>query len=156
MKDQETSSMSVNYIKLIPSEPDFIPGSKEQEQCRQWLAAQFPDEALLLQVHPTLIFVDHGDEPAQVRCNKCGAAMDLEYWQDLMEKAHMAQFESLVFETSCCQALASLNELHYPLPVGFARFVLDWQQPGKTFSPQDHAALEKILGTPLKKIQSYY
>jgi hypothetical protein len=150
MKDQ------LQYIKLIPAEPDFVPGNKAQDQCRKWLSAQFPDEELLLQVYPNLIFVDHGDEPEQVRCNKCGEPLDLEYWQDLMEKAHMAQFESLVFETACCHAFTSLNELQYPLPAGFARFMVDWQQPGGTFSAQDLEQLEAILGTPLKKIEGYY
>lgn len=73
-----------------------------------------------------------------------------------MDKAQASSFNHLAVMTPCCGASSSLDDLKYELPAGFARFVLEAQDPKADLDDQQMQALAQIIGVGLRKIWAHY
>lgn len=150
--------MSDNYIRLIPTDPAYVADSTMVERAREYLATVVPETAqVTARITNDVAFVDQGANFERVSCPNCGRELDVSWWQDAMDTAYETNFANLDITTPCCGALTSLNDLHYDLPAGFARLVLEVMNPSVSdITAADIATLSSMLGTALRPIWAHY
>jgi hypothetical protein len=150
--------MSDNYLRLIPTDPQYVPSSEAAEVARQRLARLVPDaDEVTTVVTDHAEFVDAGINFERVDCPNCGRELDQEWWTERMDEAAGGHFSALQVTTPCCSWQVSLNDLTYVWPVGFARFVLEALNPNVKDLPEGALAdLGTALGTPLRQIWVHY
>lgn len=145
--------MSTDMLRLIPSDPAFVPAPAAQEAARAKLASYVPRaEIVTATVADTAMFVDQGGEWKRVLCPACGAEVDEAWWVRAVDAAHGSGFANLTARMPCCGATTSLNDLRYDRPAGFARFVLEALNPGTDLNDGQMRSLEGILGCSLRKM----
>jgi uncharacterized CHY-type Zn-finger protein len=145
--------MPDNFICIIPRDPLFIPDIHAQQQAQQ-LFHQFAPHAdeITFTIKDTPTFVDAGANFTFVACSRCHQRLDT-WWQEAMDRAAAQQFHDLDIVTPCCGATLSLNALHYEWPCGFARFVLEAQNPQiGLLSVNQVRELERVLDCKLRQI----
>ena len=150
--------MSDDYLRLIPTQPDFVPTVGGAESARRRLAELVPDaEEVTAIVTDDVEFIDQGANFERIRCPKCGRQLETEWWHARMDEAAVASFAALEVSMPCCGARVSLNDLIYEWPAGFARFVLEAMNPNAgDLSDVALADVAKALGAPLRKIWAHY
>ena len=122
--------MSVQFIRLIPANPTYVPSPGAQKRAQTLLQSfvpQAPEVKAL--VYDTVRFVDQGEFFESVKCPKCGQELDTAWWQSAMDVAYESQFRDLTVSTPCCAFVTTLNDLDYQWPAGFSRFVLEARDP---------------------------
>lgn len=146
--------MSDNYLRLIPSNPEFLPTKEATQRAiialKSCLASA---ENVVTKQSPQIEFVDPGENFEGVFCPRCSAELT-EVWPGWMD-----QITATAQVTSpCCQATSSLNDLHYHWPAGFSQFRLEAMNPDPcTWLPgKVLEELEQILGCPLRQILARY
>ncbi len=150
--------MSATYLRLIPTSPSFAPNEEAQIDARTLMAASLPHaRSVTAEVTAGIQFVDQGGNFDQVLCPACGAILTSEWWGSVMDAAWGGEgFRDLNVTLPCCGACSTLNDLHYVLPAGFARFVLEARDPEDALSDGTLRELEGILGCKLRKIWARY
>lgn len=151
----EKTSVSSNFLKLIPTDPKYFPTDAQQNECEKLLKSIYPELTVKSQVTKQIEFVDQGENFEALYCNLCGKEMNIELWQEEMEKASVNNFNELSFTTSCCKTKTSLNDLKYEKPAGFSRFIISINGLSEEIGSKDIIKLEKILDTKLKTIWSH-
>lgn len=156
--------MSANILSVIPTDPRWQPEPEQADRARQLLAAIAPadpgrlDWELRVEWHTTITVVDSGECLESITCPVCTAAIDIEWWGDLLEKHYDEGFEDLMTTVPCCGARTSLDELHYDWPCGFARFELALWNPGlgrDLLTNQELSAIAQALGHPVRQIYAH-
>ena len=102
-------------------------------------------------------FIDCGSNFESVSCPTCGTDLD-QWWPDAVNSAFEAShFAELAVTLPCCGVAASLNDLKYEWPAGFARFVLEVVEPHVgELGAEIVARLEHIFGGHLRIIWAHY
>jgi hypothetical protein len=150
--------MSTNLLRIIPTDPAWTPNERAAGDALAALRDLAPGASATEAVrHDDVTFVDQGANFEAVRCPACGAELDVDWWQEAMEAAHRVRFADLAVVVPCCGVPASLNELDYDWPAGFARFVLEARDPGRQ-GPTDEelARVTAALGHPVRVIWAHY
>src|SRR5262249_33304393 len=81
LKETTRSSMSDNWLQLIPTDPDYQPTPEAAERAREHLAALTPDaDEVSAEFKESVEFFHPGANWSGVRCPRCDA--DLEDWWD--------------------------------------------------------------------------
>ena len=148
--------MSSSFIKLIPTDPSFVPVGIAQENVKRFLSQRYTDDQVEFISYEHAEFIDQGQNFESVSCNLCGNKLDIEYWQTTMDEAYEGQFVNLMFATPCCKKKTSLNDLTYEQPAGFARHVICISDPQKALTKDDIEELQNILRTKLRIIWAHY
>jgi len=149
--------MSDNFLRLIPIDPYFIPERTTSERAYQLFKTLLPDAYKTTMEHFERVqFIDPGSNFEDITCTHCGSPISVGWWIDEMNKAYEGNFLDLSVELPCCHVTASLNELRFSWPAGFARFVLEAMNPGADLTEQQISLLGEMLGTPLRKIWAHY
>ena len=151
--------MSDRFLRLIPVDPAYVPDSGAADKARKLLAAFVPDASqVTLDVRDEVSFVDQGANFESVSCSSCGAVIDLAWWQEALEKAMEGRCVDLSVTPPCCGKKASLNDLRYVMPAGFARFTLEAMNPNRSgdLDPKQVQQLESLLGCRLRQIWAHY
>lgn len=153
--------MSTIYLRLIPQSPTFVPTPHARWQAKELFERMIDGaDELDATVTEDVQFVDAGGNLHLIACPKCGHNLD-DWWTEAATAAYENRFRDLNVELPCCGATCSLNDLHYELPVGFARFVLEARDPHmliglqpkkRDLTPDDLQLLEQTLGCPLRRI----
>jgi hypothetical protein len=141
--------MSDIVVKLIPPDPQRVPGDPERALALALLRQRLPQaDAIGETVTADVRFVDAGENFHEIFCPACGRHVELDEWQEAMSKGQSTMFEELVTELSCCKARVSLNDLRYDWPQGFARWRVELRNPGMSREEFDVVAaeLERLLG----------
>ena len=145
--------MSENYLIIIPTDPHWQPEEAAAMSAGAILNELAPDseeiEAFDLD---EVEFFDCGENLESVKCPHCGADVT-EWWPDAMDKAADLSFADLSVTMPCCGRPASLNDLAYDMPQGFAQFAISVTEP--VITELDGAALRRIgetLGHPVRAI----
>lgn len=149
--------MSETILKLISVDETYIPGAAGQAEAQDVLATYLP-QASRVQVCTSkhIEFVDAGANFESISCPHCGTQLEVEWWQDAMDRAAETRFENLTVLTPCCETKLSLNDLVYQFPGGFARFVLSADNPQADLKAGQLEVLAKILGCQLRRIWAHY
>ncbi len=149
--------MSTDVLSIIPADPNFVPDDIARERAKTLFASLVPGaQEVKASVSQHVAFVDQGENFDRVYCPSCGVDVGVPWWQKSMGEAYRTKFANLSVTLPCCGAASSLNDLRYDLPAGFARFTLQATEPQNDIDDQDIRSLEKILGTPLRKIWAHY
>ena len=145
--------MSDHWLYLIPSEPHYVPDARQQERAYSWTQAHFPNaDGIRLRVTPAIEFIDPGGNFERVLCHLCGTDCKL-WWSDTMERQYDHGFHDLTVTSGCCQQQMSLNDLNYQFPAGFARFLIEVNDPDrKDLTGTELLELELIVGGSLRRI----
>ena len=150
--------MSDNFLRLIPTDPEYTPDAQAADEARAYLATLVPDaDEVKAAMTSEVTFIDQGTNLERISCPRCGAELDESWWADEVERASNTAFTQLDVTTPCCAARVSLNDLDYEWPAGFARFVLEAMNPQvRDLDESATARLATMLGTPLRRIWAHY
>jgi hypothetical protein len=151
-----TKTMSSTILKIIPTNPKYVPDKIQQDKAKSLLSNLYTKELIDFVTTDTIEFVDQGENFDSVSCNLCGKNIAIEDWQAEMEKADESHFTDLAFVTPCCHRKTSLNDLNYHSPAGFAKFVIAITGAQKEIEAKDLNELNNILGTQLRIIWAHY
>lgn len=149
--------MSDDLLRLIPTDPGFVPSAEAQNKVLQLLNSlgQWADK-ISLKSTDQVTFVDQGSNFERVLCPRCEWELEIDWWQQAMSKAYETQFIDLDITLPCCGTKSSLNTLTYQWPAGFARFIIEILNPQKDTNEDMMQMLEKALGCRLRKIVAHY
>jgi len=148
--------MSSTILKLIPTDPDFVPNEQNQIKAKAFLKNVFKHSDIEFNTTENVEFVDPGANFETVNCNLCGHTIDIQAWQNAMDKAYNTKFKVLTFITPCCQKTTSLNDLKYHWAAGFAKFEISILDPSSEIKTDDLTELNKILTTKINVIWAHY
>lgn len=147
--------MSDAYIRVIPTDPSFVPVSADAELARRLVALMFPQaQSVEAMVFDEIRFVDYGENIEEILCPACGA--DLEsWWDDAVSDAAEVKFRNLDVVMPCCSANTTLNDLDYRWPMGLARFMIEAWNPDDQMAQGDVAKLELALRCSVRIIYAH-
>jgi hypothetical protein len=143
--------MSDNWLRFIPTDPEFLPTQAAAAKAQALLASIVPQSTeVTVQFTEHVEFMDQGANFESVACPRCEANAE-SWWGDAMSEQYKTRFSNLRVTAPCCGATVSLNELNYKWPCGFSRFVLEAMNPNvRDIAPDQVAELEETLGCPLR------
>lgn len=146
--------MSDNWIIVIPEKPDFVPAAEAQERAVAYFRRLVPQaDEVKKEVSEEVRFIDCGANLSRIVCPHCGAELEMDWWQDLMDGEFEAGFPIRAVSLPCCGKSGSLQTLGYDWPQGFARFSLEAMNPGiPDLSEEQLAEFARILGGPVRKV----
>jgi hypothetical protein len=153
--------MSDNILSVIPTDPHWQPGHEQADRARELLAQFAPDpdrldSELTAEWHETITAVDCGANLERITCPLCSAAIDTEWWSDLLEERSVEGLDDLATDVPCCGGHTSLNELEYEWPCGFARFEIALWNPSRNWlTDQELSAIAQVLGHPVHQILAH-
>lgn len=150
--------MSSNYLRLIPSDPNFMPEEQAHIQARAMFET-FVSKTYEIssRVYENVIFIDAGVNYEHISCPFCGAALNHNWWIDEMDRSfNKTNFTDLTTSTPCCDIRCTLNDLKYEWPMGFARFIIEAIDPDTDIEETQIHELEHILQCTLRKIWARY
>jgi hypothetical protein len=145
--------MSDNWLRYVPVDPYFQPLPDSAAAAEAMLRQFLPQaEAVSSRFHATVTFVDPGANWSGVECPACGT--DAEPWfGDALSAAAESGFATLDLTAPCCGTAVSLNDLRYPWPAAFGRYVLEAMNPGvAALTPDQLARLGAVVGRALREI----
>jgi len=149
--------VSDNDIVVIPVDPQYVPTKAQCETALSLMKAALPaaDEVTTNSAsHPEL--VHPYANWSGVRCPRCHAALDDDWWVAAVDEASATSFDELHVGLPCCGSRESLNDLDYVWPAGFARFQLDAANPDiETLPPELIAKLETVLGIKVRVVYQH-
>lgn len=150
--------MSDTIFQLIPDQPAYVPDEETASLAEQFLRSHLPGASeVYAEVSEEIRFIDAGANYESVSCPICGKEIANEWWLAAMDEAYESQFNNLDIVVPCCGSKASLNNLDYHSPQGFARFVLSARNPDiQGLDGQAMQELEMIVGSKLRAIVSHY
>lgn len=147
--------MSTEFLSIISTSPKYVPTADIREVALAAFKKMLPmAESVDVVEHNEICFVDSGMQFELVVCPLCESELDQIWWGDAMNTAETNNFENMTINLPCCNAANTLDNLHYKMPAGFARFLLQAREPklGKYLAVDKLQVLESILGTPIKQI----
>lgn len=149
--------MSDDWLVLIPTDPNWQPDDAAAQRAGNAVVDLAPEaEEIEAYVTDEVEFFDAGGNFKSASCPHCGTDVT-DWWGDVMDDAKEAAFADLSVTMPCCGRAASLNELVYDMPQGFAQFSISVAEPGLT--ELDAAALRRVgeaLGHPVRAIWQRY
>jgi hypothetical protein len=150
--------MSVTLLRLIPTDPYFVPDSQRRQAGQDLLAGLVQDPGTVSSlVEEQVVFVDCGQNLERISCPRCNTSLENEWWGDAMDAVHLAGFGQFAVTMPCCGESCSLNDLRYEWPMGFARYVLQAEDPGLNGLAAEHIeALEGALGCKIRIVWARY
>lgn len=114
--------MSTQQLSYIPLDDlTFVPSNERIEAVRNYLH----DLSIYceIEITPKTQFFDMGENFISVSCPKCREELEIEDWQDMIEKTWDGEgFTDVNLEMPCCGAQTAIHRLEYEMPAGFARF----------------------------------
>ncbi|ATZ29054.1 hypothetical protein ACFZBM_31360 [Streptomyces lavendulae] len=154
--------MSDDVLSIIPSDPQWQPDRDVVDRVIALVEDLAPgvvdgvDVEIDATWHDVVTAVDCGDNLERIGCPLCQAAIDTEWWGDLLEAHCDDGFTTLAIEVPCCGGSTTLDVLDYDWPCGFARFeIAIWNPERLWFGEGELTALADLLGHPVKQIRAH-
>ncbi|MFN8473109.1 MAG: hypothetical protein U0822_13050 [Anaerolineae bacterium] len=149
--------MSDNYLRLIPTDPTYLPSEDEIQKTLAILHQLRFDVTLEVVTWDNIEFVDQGANFETVCCPCCGCSLDVLWWAGQMSRSYEAShFRDRTVETLCCACATDLNDLRYSWPAGFARFMVELPNTEDDLSDAELHRLSLVLGIQLRKVWARY
>ena len=149
--------MSTNYLRLIPTDPAWLPTAVQEAEATAVLRRLVPaSESIISKTYDSTILIDSGANAHSVFCPACGREIDWGWWQTQMDVASRTDFTNLSLTTACCGFATTLNDLRYDWPQGFSRWVVEVTSPGRmTLTDDEIARVGEVLGHEIREIWSH-
>jgi hypothetical protein len=152
------STSSGSILNIIPTDPEISFEKNETIDLIQFLSIRFPNKEIEATIDSQISFVDCGDGLENISCPVCGKEIPMDYWQEVMDKAHQKNFSDLKIQMPCCGKFAQLNNLKYNQDCGFSKFILTVNDPNNSGLNETELLneLEKISKSKFKIIHAHY
>jgi hypothetical protein len=161
--------MSDTVLKLIPTDPRFVPEQVRQRVALQALIEAFPrGEDAQAETYEDVTFIENGENTEAVICPHCSARLPLrgndaaeaneEIFAFVFEPPEELPIPALQIDMPCCGRSTAAMSLSFDWPAGFARFELSIRNPDVP-GPLDgmlRRRLEDLLGCPLLEVWAHY
>jgi hypothetical protein len=146
--------MSDTSLIILPENPSYVPAASERINAVALLKTLTPGaDAIEEELSDEIRFVDCGSNFEAVSCPVCGSGLELEWWQNEMDRDYQEGFALNPIELPCCKVATPLNELVYKWPQGFARYSIEARNPQVTdLGALELLRLETALGCKVLKI----
>jgi hypothetical protein len=150
--------VSDNYLRLIPTDPTWHPGTDAAQRAAATLSALVPGaDSIEVELHDEVTFIDQGANFERLSCPACRAELGMDWWSERMGQAGDSGFTNLAVTTPCCRTSTSLNDLTYDWPAGFAHAELSVRNPQRgRLDDMELAQVAAALGHPLKQVMAHY
>lgn len=148
--------MSDNWTIVIPADPMALPTPEHAAAAVELARRMFPGaESIEVTQTPTPTVIDPGSNWEGVRCPACDADLE-EWWSGAVDAAARTEFTNLDVITPCCSAATSINDLHYPWPMGFARWRLEAMNPDLgRLTDEQVLDFQSALGMPVRLVYQH-
>jgi hypothetical protein len=164
------SEMSDSYIRVIPRDPEWQPTVEAAAATVEYVAGLFAGpgdhvETVKPIFYERIVLIDGGQYMADVFCPRCGVAIGLGWFWDLLRVRSGGRMvgEPTVGDLGvlvpCCGSALTLPELRFEDPVGFARFevsAMNWTRDAWELSDEELTTAGNILGHPVTQIHTRY
>ena len=157
--------MSDTILSVIPTDPRWQPDPTRAEHARSVVAGLLPLERcglgfdeIKVTWHAQVAAVDCGENIQRISCPHCAAEIDIRWWSDLLEERVCSgeNFDDLSATLPCCRVSASLTDLDYDWPCGFARFEIEiWNPDRDWFTGDELASIAQAIGHPVRQIMAH-
>ena len=153
--------MSDDYIHVIPEEPGFVPDKANGQSAVAYFKRIAPKaDGITVSVSKHLEFIHCGANFGKIQCPSCEALIELETWQEWMDQDFHGKGKGFVLSRRalpCCGSSATLHDLEYEWPQGFARFNLRARNPniGKP-SKEHHRQFKQLLGAGVRIVYEHF
>jgi hypothetical protein len=146
--------VSDNWLRLIPTAPTWVPDRSGEARGKVALQKMAPNAIeVSAESYDEINFVDCGGNFQGIFCSSCGAEVPVFWWHEAMDRAHEFRFIELQVTMACCAAVASLNDLQYDWPMGFAQWQLVAVGPERLeLTDVEIRELEDAVGHSLRQI----
>lgn len=152
--------MSDNYLKIAPSQVDYVPNAESVRQSTVLLKSLLPTaDAVTFHQWNGIQFIDQGCFFERVSCPACGEVLDMDWWHERMSSKWNdvpKRFETLDIQTPCCGFETSLNDLKYEWPAAFGLCILEVVNPGRDLSDEELLRIQATFGCPVRKVLARY
>ncbi|MEZ3447320.1 MAG: hypothetical protein K1W30_19730 [Lachnospiraceae bacterium] len=148
--------MSDYYVKIIPDKPYCHVDAQAAEKVRSYLEECMSAMSATVEMHEMPAFVDSGAYLQEIACPYCGSDR-WDWWGDAMDEAAgeyglFAKLDKKMLP--CCGGWASLNDLKYDYPCGFACTEIILLNPREQIQQIHIETVEQMLGMHIKVIYS--
>jgi hypothetical protein len=164
------SQMSDSYIRVIPTDPEWQPTVEAAAGAAEYVAGLFAGpgdhvETVEPIFYDRITLIDGGQYMADVLCPRCGAAIGLDWFWDLLRVRNGGRrvgeptVGDLGVTVPCCGTALTLPELRFEDPVGFARFevsAMNWTRSASELSDEELTTAGDILGHPVTQVHTRY
>ena len=150
--------MSDHFLVVIPADPAAALPDTANE-LRDALAKFAGSNEARVKDYGKLKFIDCGENFESVSCPACKSALPIDWWRARMDDDWHGEdgFQLHAHILPCCSAKASLNDLIYDFPQGFARWLVAARNPGRpALTVGELSQLEAVAGLGLKAIAQMY
>jgi hypothetical protein len=149
--------VSVNFLRLIPTEPDWVPANCEASATIAVLRSFAPNSrAITTKTQDAVVFVDAGGNFESVLCPACDRRLEIGWWQEQMSAAFDTDFRNLEATTPCCDFRTTLNDLKYVWPQGFSRWMVEVESPRRgRLTAHEVCVVEQALGHAVRVIWTH-
>ncbi|MFC5452368.1 hypothetical protein [Paenibacillus aestuarii] len=144
--------MSAEVVKLIPTDPEYVPTEKCIEMIDEWIQ-RFHAQIIVTE---EVRFIDQGANFEKIICPFCLSNIEIEWWQNQMDIASESSFHELKTITTCCNQQTTLNDLNYIWEAGFARFTIEVLESSSDITKADVLTIGEKLECSLKKVIAHY
>ncbi|MDE7418169.1 MAG: hypothetical protein K2N44_18010 [Lachnospiraceae bacterium] len=148
--------MSDYYVTIIPDDPYCRVDTQAAKKVQSYLEECIVAMSVEIKTHEAPAFVDCGGYLQEIACPFCGSDL-WDWWKEAMDESagETGLFAELdEKQLPCCGKWASLNDLKYDYPCGFActEFVL--LNPRNQLEQHHKDMVEQMLGMWVKVIYS--
>jgi len=148
--------VSDDILSIIATNPSWQPSAEQANEALGVLTSLLPGVQVSVDHCRRIEFFDAGSNLIGVTCHLCGADV-FRWWSEAIDSAADNDFVDLMVTTPCCGQSASLNELSYDWPAGFASFALRADNPGRSWlSDAEIDELSGVLGISLRQVMAHY
>lgn len=155
--------MSDNWIRVIPISPSWQPEPEAAKSAVDYVSRLFagPDNAaddVEAEFHEDTALIDSGVNTASFTCAACSTVTGIAWVLDLIDE-RSEDLSDLDVHLPCCGARASLNDLDYDWPMGFARFeigVLNASRAGYELDEAELNEVGRLLRHPVRQVLAHY
>lgn len=150
--------MSDNWIAILPADLDYVPDVARREKALRYFWSIAPEsDKIEVKISEKLMFFDCGANLEKITCSNCGGNVSTEWWRDQLENDYEEEYDELnLYILPCCGRQATMAELEYSWPQGFAKFAIDAMNPKiGTLLDEEKEMFETILETPIRVIYQH-
>ena len=148
--------MSAYYTKVIPVNPFCRVDAQTARTVQRYLEEHMMAMSVEIEMQEHPAFIDCGGYLEKIACPFCGSELS-DWWAEAMDEAagETGLFASLdAMRLPCCGRYASLKDLCYTAPCGFACTAFILLHPRKQLEWYHLREVERLLGTQVSVIES--
>lgn len=155
--------MSDDWIRVIPTSPSWQPEREAAKSAVDYVSGLFAGPGNAVddvedEFHGRIALIDSGVNTASFTCPACSTVTGIEWVLDLVDE-RSEDLSDLDVHLPCCGAHASLNDLDYDWPMGFARFeigVLNARRARYELDESELREVGRLLGHPVRQVLAHY